>query len=166
MFGLVCGIGIVFGLWLLRYGLAVPITDPRPCPLIVRIAFGVFVTALLIVGGSMVLKVPNVIPWRVTEDGSVVVGWMFLGAAAYFLYALVRPSWHNAGGQLAGFLAYDIILIIPFLQRLPTVAEEFRTNLYIYTAVVILSGVLAAYYLFFHPSTRMWSELRAGLREW
>ena len=166
IFGLVSAVGIVFGVWLLRYGLGGPITDPRPCPPLVRISFAVFVVALILVGGAMVLKQPNIIPWRITPDGSVVIGWMFLGAAAYFLYALARPSWHNAGGQLAGFLAYDIVLIIPFLQRLPTVAEEFRLSLIVYTIVVTYSGLLAAYYLFLHPSTRIWRELREGVRTW
>jgi hypothetical protein len=29
---------------------------------------------------------------------------------------------------LAGFLAYDLVLIVPFLQRLPTVAEAQRLS--------------------------------------
>lgn len=164
-FAVALAAGVVFGVWLLRYGLSGPITDPRPCPLIVRVSFVVFVVALLIVGVSLVLHTQNIIPWNVTGNG-VVMGWIFLGAAAYFLYALARPSWHNAGGQLAGFLAYDLVLIVPFLQRLPTVADEFRTNLIIYTVVVIYSGLLAAWFLFLHPSTRIWPELRAGLRAW
>ncbi|HYO88247.1 MAG TPA: hypothetical protein VER79_06330 [Candidatus Limnocylindrales bacterium] len=158
-------LGVLFGLWMLRYGLGSPITDPRPNPLLVRVSFAVIILALLWVGVQMVLHTPNVIPWNVTGNG-VVMGWIYLGAAAYFGYALIRPSWHNAGGQLAGFLAYDLILIVPFLQRLPTVADEFRTNLIIYTIVVIYSGVLAVYFLFLHPSTRIWNELRAGLRNW
>lgn len=101
------------------------------------------------------LKTPNVLPWRVTLELSVVCGWMFLGAAAYFAYGVLRPGWFNAGGQLAGFLAYDIVLIVPFLQRLPTISDEFRVGMFIYTAVVIYSGVLAIYYLFINRQTRM-----------
>jgi hypothetical protein len=74
----------------------------------------------------------------------------------YFFYSLLRPSWVNSAGQLVGFLAYDVVLIVPFLMRLPTVAPEQRLGLSIYTAVVIYSGLLAAYYLFIHKPTRLW----------
>ena len=40
-------LGVLFGLWLLRYGLDGPITDPRRTPLIVRVSFAVFIIALL-----------------------------------------------------------------------------------------------------------------------
>jgi len=82
---------------------------------------------------------------------------MFLGAMTYFIYALVRPSWVNAAGQLAAFLAYDVVLIVPFLTRLPTVAPEHRISLIVYTLVVSYSGLLAIYYLFLHKPTRLWA---------
>ena len=89
---------------------------------------------------------------------------MFLGAALYFIYALIRPSWLNAAGQLAGFLAYDAVLIVPFLTRLPTVSPENQVGLTIYTGVVIYSGLLAIYYLFIHPPTRLWARASASRR--
>ena len=61
----------------------------------------------------------------------------------------------NAAGQLAGFLAYDVVLIVPFLQRLPTTPPEHLTGLIIYTAVVTYSGLLAIYYLFLYRPTRV-----------
>jgi hypothetical protein len=85
---------------------------------------------------------------------------MFLGAATYFAYALFRPSWLNAAGPLVGFLAYDVVLIVPFLTRLPSTSPEHVVGLIIYTAVVIYSGLLATYYLFIHKGTRLGS---AGL---
>jgi hypothetical protein len=124
-------------------------------PRLVRWSFVVFIIALLIVSVQMILQVPNVIPWVITPELSVVIGWMFLGAAAYFIYALLRPSWFNSAGQLAGFLAYDVVLIVPFLQRLPTVAPQFQAGLIVYTAVVIYSGLLAFYYLFISKPTRV-----------
>ena len=107
----------------------------------------------VIAGGALILKSPNVLPWNVTPETGAVFGWMFIGAAAYFAYAVVRPSWHNAGGQLAGFLIYDVVLIVPFLQRLSTNGPT--VNLVIYLAVVIYSGVLAAYFLFVNSTTRL-----------
>jgi hypothetical protein len=108
----------------------------------------------------MVLKTPNILPWPLTAELSVVIGWMYLGAAAYFAYALLRPGWANTAGQLAGFLAYDVVLIVPFLQRLSTVPPEFQASQIVYTAVVVYSGLLAAYYLFLSPRTRIWGAMQ------
>ena len=127
-------------------------------PRLVRWSFVVFIIALLIVSIQLIFQVPNVIPWAITPELSVVIGWMFLGAAAYFVYALLRPSWNNSAGQLAGFLAYDVVLIVPFLQRLPTVAPQSQAGLIVYTAVVVYSGLLAFYYLFISKATRVWGR--------
>ena len=86
---------------------------------------------------------------------SVVAGAIFLGAAAYFAYASVRPRWTNAGGQLAGFLAYDLVLIVPFLTRFRSVYSGWSLSLTVYIVVVIGSGILAAWYLFVAPDTRI-----------
>jgi hypothetical protein len=154
-YGIVCVLGALFGLWLLLWSIRIPIDSTIPMPRLVRWSFVVFIIALLIVSVQMILQVPNVIPWVITPELSVVIGWMFLGAAAYFVYALLRPSWFNSAGQLAGFLAYDVVLIVPFLQRLPTVAPQFQAGLIVYTAVVIYSGLLAFYYLFISKPTRL-----------
>ena len=157
-YGIVCVFGALFGLWLLLWSIRIPMDTTRPMPRLVRWSFVVFVIALLIVSVQMILKVPNVIPWTITPELSVVIGWMFMGAAAYFVYAVLRPSWVNSAGQLAGFLAYDVVLIVPFLTRLPTVAPQFQAGLIVYTAVVIYSGLLAFYYLFVNKSTRVWTH--------
>jgi hypothetical protein len=154
-FGIISVAALLFGIYLFLQTRSIPIRDTRPMPTPVRFAFMFFIVALLIVGGGLVLKVPNILPWVITEAGSVVYGWMFLGAAAYFTYALLRPSWGNSAGQLVGFLAYDIVLIIPFINRLSSVPPEFQTNHIIYTAVVALSGLLAIYYLFINANTRI-----------
>jgi hypothetical protein len=67
----------------------------------------------------------------------------------------------NAAGQLIGFLAYDIVLIVPFVTRLPMTASEFRLGLTIYSAVVTLSGLLAIYYLFINKATRERTWMRS-----
>jgi hypothetical protein len=127
------------------------------------VAFIVFVVTLILVGTLLILGTPGVLPWAITPQLSVLYGTMFLGAAAYFGYGLVDRRWENAGGQLAGFLAYDIVLAIPFIVRIVSGSpsyygsdsEPLRLNLLLYTAVVLLSGVLAAYYLFIHEPTRL-----------
>jgi hypothetical protein len=156
-FGAMCAVAVVVGLWLLVWGLRTPIDGTVPMPSLVRWSFVVFIVALLIEGGRLLLQVPHAIPWAITPDLSLVIGLMFLGAATYFAYALIRPSWLNSAGQLAGFLAYDVVLIVPFLTRLPTVTPENRVGLIVYTVVVIYSGLLAIYYLFINKTTRIWA---------
>lgn len=154
-YGVTCFGGALFGAWLFWWSRRFPIPNQPRLPALVRWSFVVFIAALLIVSTQLILKTPNVIPWTITPDLSVVIGWMFIGAAGYFAYGLLRPSWGNAAGQLLGFLAYDVVLIVPFIQRLPASPPEFTTNLIIYIAVVSYSGLLALYFLFVHPPTRL-----------
>jgi|FLYN01.1.fsa_nt_gi hypothetical protein len=156
VFAALCALGVVFGAILYFLTRNIPIRDMRPQPRLVRLSFGFFILALVVVGGAMVLRVPNVMPWPISTDESVIYGWMFLGAATYFAYSLLRPSWANSAGQLAGFLAYDLVLIIPFLARFGAeIPQQFMFGHLFYTAVVIFSGALAIYYLFLNPETRL-----------
>jgi len=155
IYGAICALGAVFGVWLFWWSRRLPMPDESiPLPPLVRWSFVVFVVALLFTSGRLLLNIPT-IPWPLTPELSVLVACMFLGAAAYFIYALLLPSWANAGGQLSGFLMYDLVLIVPFLTRLPDVAPEFRTGLIVYTIVVVYSGLLAIYYLFVNRQTRL-----------
>jgi hypothetical protein len=156
LYGLACALGAVFGLGLFLWSMRIPLDTTRPVPAAVRWSFVFFIVALLIVSTRLVTKTPGAIPWAITPELSVVMGWMFFGAALYFAYGVLRPSWANAGGQLVGFLAYDVVLIWPFLSRLSTVPPQHRVGLIIYTAVVASSGLLAFYYLFVHKPTRLW----------
>lgn len=146
----------LFGLGLLLWSIRIPMDRTVPTPALVRWSFAAFVIALIIVSTRLILEVPGAIPWKITPELSVVIGWMFLGAAVYFAYGFLRPVWVNAAGQLAGFLAYDLVLIGPFLARLPTVAPEHRDGLIVYIGVLVYSGLVATYYLFIHGPTRLW----------
>jgi hypothetical protein len=157
IYGAICVAGALFGLWLFLRARRVALDTTIPQPRLVRWSFIVFTVALIITSTRLFLQIPT-IPWKLTPELSVVVGLMFLGAAAYFIYALIRPSWANSGGQLSGFLAYDLVLIIPFLRTLPNVAPEFQTGLIVYTAVVVYSALLAIYYLFINRSTRAFAR--------
>jgi hypothetical protein len=154
LFGFTAMFLVVFGAGLFLWSSRIPIRDPRPLPRLVGWSFVIFVLALLLAGSAMILKTPNIMPWTVTPEGSVIYGWMLLGAAAYFIYGLLRPSWHNAAGQLVGFLAYDVVLIVPFIQHFANVPPDLRPNLIIYTLVLVFSGLVAIYYLFINPATR------------
>jgi hypothetical protein len=106
------------------------------------------------------MQTPNVLPWYVEGPTSVVIGWMFLGDAFYFLYPLVqfgwtKARWHGAAAQLWSFLAYDLVLLGPFLQRLPAVDPIYRDSLIVYTLILLYSGGLAIYCFFFQRTTRI-----------
>ncbi len=144
---------IVF-FWLIRRA---PLQDPRPTPLLVRISFAVFTVVLIIVGIALTLKAPMIFPWSLRAETSVIIGWAFLGAACYFLYGALRPRWDNAGGQLLGFLGYDLILIVPFIRHFASVQPGHTLSLIIYVIVLVYSGALAVYYLFINRATRRWA---------
>jgi hypothetical protein len=130
-----------------------PLTDMRPTPIPVRVSFGIFVVSLIFAGGALILHKP-IFPWDLNPDSSVIFGCIFLGDAFYFLYALLRPYWSNAFGQLLSFLAYDMVLISPFVLLFDTVKPERMVGLIVYIAVLVYSGGLAVYYLLINPQTR------------
>jgi hypothetical protein len=144
-----------FGGWMLWWSWRQPLRGALATPRPVVAAFAVFVLALALAGVALVLQVPNVMPWPLTPELSVVSGSMFLGAAGYFGYGIARPRWSNAGGQLAGFLAYDLVLIVPFVTRFGQIYGGSTVSLGVYTAIVVGSGVLAGWYLFVAPETRV-----------
>lgn len=135
----------------------IPLPTTLPTPSLVKISFGIFIASLILAGGALVLRAP-IFPWKLNPDSSVIFGCIFLGDAFYFLYGLYRPVWINAKGQLLSFLAYDLVLIVPFIWLFPTVAPGHMLNLIVYTAVLIYSGTLAIWYLFFHSKTRFGSS--------
>ena len=132
-------------------------TDKRRTPTFVRISFGLFAIALFLVGRGMVLQRPNIFPWPISPENSVFYGWIFLGAMCYFIVGVFIPRWDHARGQLLGFLAYDLVLIVPFLLHFKVVSPDLRINLVVYTGVLIYSGGLAVYAMFIHPLTRFGS---------
>lgn len=148
-------LGVVSGIALFLWSRRIPFRQTLPTPRPIRIAFGIFIVALILLGGALVLKTNGIMPWSLTSDASVLYGWFFIGAAVYFIYSLRYPVWGNAGGQLSGFLAYDLVLIVPFLVHFSKVRPSLTLNLIIYVAVLISSGVLAAYYLFVNPATQL-----------
>ncbi|HEY6295841.1 MAG TPA: hypothetical protein VIX15_09260 [Streptosporangiaceae bacterium] len=132
----------------------IPWADPRPMPQPVRVSFGAFAVILIGAGGALVLHA-SIFPWRLGQETSVMFGLTFLGAATYFIYGVLDPHWGNAVGQLAGFLAYDLVLLAPFLQRFSTARGGSLVSLTIYVAFLVYSGALASYYLFASQATRI-----------
>jgi len=135
--------------------------DPRPMPPALRIPFAIEVGVLALVGLGLVLKIPNVLPWPLRPESSMMYGWVFLGLALYFGYTLAQRTWRHTCGQLLGFLAYDLVLLVPLLGHIPAVKPEHRLGLAVAIAIILSSGALAVYYLFIHRDTRVWSAAPA-----
>lgn len=133
----------------------IPFADRRPIPRVVRISFGAFAVLLVFLGMMLITHSANVFPWPIEGPNQVTYGFIFLGAACYFVYANLVPVWGNAQGQLAGFLAYDLVLIVPYLQHFAKVPDALRPNLIVYVCVLVYSGALAAYYLFLCPDLKL-----------
>ena len=155
-FGLLCAVLAVLCVLLLRWSSSVRGVDPRPMPRALRVPFWIEVGVLTLVGIALMLQLPNVLPWPLRPASSVMYGWAFLGLALYFGYALVAGTWQHTCGQLLGFLAYDLVLIVPFVRQFTGVKPEHLLGLVVATAIVISSAALAGYYLFVNPTTRMW----------
>lgn len=152
---LLCVAGVLVSggicLWFRRYPLQQSRSVPRP----VLVSFGVFAVVLLLVGSGILLQIPHVFAWELTPPSSLLFGWFFLGASSYFLYGLLHPSWPKACGQLWAFLAYDLVLIVPWLQRLATAQSQELPSLIINIAVLVYSAALAIYYLLINKATRL-----------
>jgi hypothetical protein len=128
--------------------------DERPMPATVRASFAALAVILLAAGTALVFHA-DIFPWDLRSESSVIFGFIYLGAAVYFIHGFARPRWSNAKGQLIGFLAYDIVLIGPFVDRFGEASGGQLLSLSIYTAVLLASGALAFYYLFVSESTRL-----------
>lgn len=155
VFGAITLVGFLFTLGLIYFGFLHTFKDMRPTPAIVRISFLAYFVNLTFSGLQLVLSKPNVFPWQLTHQQSVLYGWIFLGASTYFLYGFLRPVLGNAYGQLLGFLAYDLILIVPFIGLFFGNESILVPNLVYYIAVLIYSGSLGIYFLFINKGTRV-----------
>jgi len=82
-----------------------------------------------------------------------------------FLYGLSIPRWHNACGQLWSFLAYDIVLIFPFLLHFTTVSSARLPSLIVNTIILVYSGVVALYYLLIKKETRSRQKIKSLLSQ-
>lgn len=139
-----------------------PFNDQRPVPWLLRASFVVFFLLLVGVGIALITGYQTVFPWPLQAQTSVVFGWIFMGAATYFFYGLLQPYWGNFCGQLIGFLAYDLVLLVPFIQHLNTVKADHQLSLYVYTSILLYSALVSVYFLFIHPTTRFGSNQKVA----
>ena len=128
--------------------------DTRPLPTSLRVWCGLYLLILLPAGAAMLLRVPGIMPWPIKPETAMVYGWVFLAAAWSFAYPLMRPQVEHVRVGLLGFLAYDLVLLLPFVRHFDTVRPELRTSLTIYLVALSASAAVSIYYLFVSRATR------------
>jgi hypothetical protein len=126
----------------------------KSTPQIVRLAFIAEVLVLAGAGVLLLLQVPNTLPWNLSSESSVLYGWVFLGLAFYYLYAVLKPHRIHALGPLLGFLVYDMVLFSPLFARFGNLQPEHILGQVAASFIIIVSAVLGVYYLFVNPATR------------
>jgi hypothetical protein len=154
-FGGACASSVAAFAWSRR----IPWRDQRRMPNLVWVSFGAIAVILTATGAMLVLDA-DIFPWDLRSEASVIFGFIFLGAAVFFAYGFLRPRWPNAAPQLVGFLAYDIVLIGPFIDRFDEVDGRQLASLIVYTTVLLLSAALAFHSLFVYEPTRLGSPRR------
>jgi hypothetical protein len=152
VFALFAILNAVALVWSVRH----PIRDARPMKTPLRVCFALFSGVLLFAAIQLLRRAPTIFPWALRPENSTMYGLLFLGSFVYFLYGFLRPSWHNARGQLLAFLVYDLVLIPPYAKHFEHVAPAHLTSLRIYMAVMLFSAFVAVYYLFVDATTRPW----------
>lgn len=159
VWALVCAALALGSAWILVLARQYPPVDRGPTPRVVRWSFLVFAAALFVATAMLLARMPVVFPWPLKPQSSLAFGFLFLASAVYFLDGFLRPSWSNAIGQLLGFLVYDLVLFVPWIQHLAKAEGGFLVSLLIYLLVLTWSALLAVYYLVIHRRTRIMSAL-------
>ena len=117
-----------------------------------------FMVEVLVLAGArilLLLKILNTLPWNLSPESSVLCGWVFLGLAIYYLYAVLNPQWIHALGPLLGFLVYDLVLFGPLFARFGNLQPEHVRGQVAASIIIIFSAALGVYYLLVNPATRL-----------
>jgi hypothetical protein len=172
-------ISAVIGWMIFQSSRELPLRDRAPLPAFVRFAYKGFIIVLIAIGIPLVLQINNTFPWTLPGRTSTIFGAIFLGAGAYFAWGIRRKSWVHGGGQLAGFLAYDLILFSPYWRTLldrggmsgsggyrsfpgqsATAGDDInQPSLIVYTTFITVTAAIAIYFLFLNSETRIWRRL-------
>jgi hypothetical protein len=93
----------------------VPLVDPRSLPALVRVSFAGFVAILSVVGIALMIR-GNIFPWKLTPETSIMIGFIPIGSAILFGWIAAHPKWAYGEMALTGFLAYDLVLFVPYFE--------------------------------------------------
>ena len=139
------------------FGANRPPKDQRVTPMWVRAVFGVFAALLILTGGALMLRA-NILPWDIDPESAQLIGALFVGNAAIFVWAAARPAWTHATAAWLAFIVYDVLLVLPLVSHLSDVKPEHQLSLWLYLGVLVVSFVGGVYALFVDPRTRIVGE--------
>ena len=142
-----------------------PVIDIRPLPSALRVWCGLYILILLTAGTAMLLRVRGIMPWPIEPETSVLYGWVFIAAAWSFAYPLLRPQAEHIHVGLLGFLAYDAVLLAPFIRHFDGVKPELFNSLMLYVVALTVSAGVSIYYLFFNQQTALTSCEVSGVNQ-
>lgn len=125
--------------------------DATPTPPPVLISYGVFVVLLSFAGMALIMRESDILPWRLRAPfSSVLLGWIFIGNAFYFIHALIFFHWRNARAQLWSLLAFVLVMspfYIAHVVEVFSAPQARKLSLVVSLVVLIYSATLAACYL-------------------
>lgn len=142
-------VALVSHVWVRRR----PVADIRPLPTALRVWCVLYILILLAAGTAMILRMPGIMPWPIKPETSLLYGSVFIAAAWSFAYPLLRPQAEHIHVGLLGFLAYDAVLLTPFIRHFDGVKPELFNSLALYVAALTVSAAVSIYYLFFNQQT-------------
>lgn len=137
------------------WALGRPLRDARRLPGALRVWCVLYILIVVPAGIALIRVAPGIMPWPLKPESSMVYGWIFVAAAWSFAYPLLKPTVEHIRVGLFGFLAYDAVLIPPFVRHFESVRPELRTTLLLYVAALSVSMAVSIYYLFVSPKTRI-----------
>lgn len=108
-----------------------------------RISCAVFAFALVAAAAALLLGAPHVFPWPLEPATARAFAAIFFGLSLAYALSAWWADRDAALVAMLGFLAYDLVLLPPFLGHFANVAAAHLPSLLIYVAVLIYSAVVA-----------------------
>lgn len=130
----------LLGLWFLIVGIKIAHTKKDRLPVSTQWLMALVLTIALIQGLFLIVPLPTHFPWMLSNELSVIYGWVLIGASLFFGWTLFEPIWENGYPLLYAILVYDALLIGPFLSLLNPSSKGAIAPLYLWMAVTIVMG--------------------------
>jgi hypothetical protein len=131
----------------LRSSLHAEASRERQLPLALRVFASLFALLVLVCGAALLLDVPGIMPWQVSPQSGLLIGWVLVGLSAEYAYVAMRGQWPDAEMLLVGFLVYCAVFALPLLWNFGTVDSDHWPSQVGNVTVLALSAPLAIYFL-------------------
>jgi len=122
-----------------------------PAPIALRRTLGSMAGLLYVVGLSLLAGAHAILPWSLMPQTRALLSWALIGFSANYAYTALQAG--RAGAQLlfVGVLTYDMMMIVPLLRHFSSVEAQYRLTLELNVAAILMTAMIAGYYLFVRP---------------